>query len=170
MVKSNSPSLSRIEGKGLALKSDDSGNEPLHKRLRRLMRQMILNDFKEGDTFYSERQLFDKLKVSKYTIQQALRALVLEGYLDNQPRRGNFVRHKESLRIVGCFRPGYHEVSEDPDLLSLVEACQSRDYLLHIYSLNKNATVENAIRMIRGRPINERIVLCPSRGYPRQHR
>jgi DNA-binding LacI/PurR family transcriptional regulator len=123
------------------------------------MRQMILNDFKEGDVFYSERQLFDKLKVSKYTIQQALRALVLEGFLDNQPRRGNFVRHKESLRIVGCFQSSYHEVSGNPDLLALVEACQSRDYLLHVYSLNKNATIEDALRMIRGQPINERIIL-----------
>jgi len=154
-------SLKDAKEKRLILKSDGSVNEPLHLRLRRLMRQMILKDFKEGDVFYSERQLFDKLKVSKYTIQQALRALVLEGYLDNQPRRGNFVRHKESLRIVGCFRSSYHEVSGDPDLLALVEACQSRDYLLHVYSLNKNATIEDAVRMIRGQPINERIILLP---------
>jgi len=120
---------------------------------------MILSEFKEGDAFYSERQLFERLKVSKYTIQQALRDLALEGFLENKARRGNFVRHKENLRTVGYFRSGYDGSYLDPNMAALVEACQSRDCLLHVYSLNKNSTAEDAVRMIRGQPINERIVL-----------
>lgn len=163
-MKSSLLSSSKRTKKKIIPASIGPVKEPLHLRLRGMLRQIILTEFKEGDVFYSERELFERLKVSKYTIQQALRDLIGEGFLVNKPRRGNFVRHKESQRIVGYFRSGYHAASQDPDMLALVEECQARDYLLHVYSLNKEMSTDDAVRMVRGQPIDERIILVSLSG------
>src|SRR5260370_11994837 len=64
--------------------------QPLHVKVRQILREQILNDFKHGQRFYTERELMQKLDVSQATVRRAVQDLVSEGYLQTDPRRAFF--------------------------------------------------------------------------------
>ncbi|WP_026894366.1 FadR/GntR family transcriptional regulator [Clostridiisalibacter paucivorans] len=67
------------------------------------IQQMIVNgDLKSGDKLPSERELAERLKVSRTSIREALRALEVLGLIESRQGEGNFI--KESLDN-GFFQP-----------------------------------------------------------------
>ena len=66
--------------------------QPLHVKVRQILREQILTEFKHGQRFYSERELMQKLNVSQATVRRAIQDLVGEGYLQTDPRRGFFIQ------------------------------------------------------------------------------
>jgi LacI family transcriptional regulator len=131
--------------------------QPLHVKVRQILRERILNDFKHGQRFYSERGLMQKLGVSQATIRRATMDLVDEGYLQADPRRGFFVRRVEEARYVGLISPaGARLGTAHPDVAAI---CRERNYLLHVYGFHKTETVNDIMRLLQHKPSEERILL-----------
>src|SRR5690606_21984608 len=66
---------------------------PLYHQLETLLRRQILaGRWAAGERIPTEEQLVEAYGVSRVTVRQALRNLVLDGYLERGPGRGTFVR------------------------------------------------------------------------------
>ena len=138
----------------LALAANDL-KQPLHVKVRQILRDQILTDFKHGERFYTERDLIQKLAVSQATVRRAVQDLVSEGYLQTDPRRGFFVQRHEKVRHVGLITPvrGY------PFETEYVAICRKHNYVLNVHAFHESEKAEDIIRLIRQKPSEERIVL-----------
>lgn len=80
---------------GLAIQVEATSPVPLyHQIMLALERQIEDNVLKEGERLPSERELAERLGVSRMTIRQAVRALVLSGYCYRARGKGVFVRRR----------------------------------------------------------------------------
>ncbi|WP_235802563.1 GntR family transcriptional regulator, partial [Staphylococcus aureus] len=75
-------------------------NTLYHQLYEKLKKQIIEGQFKEGDKFYSKRQLSKHLSISQTTVEHAYQLLLDEGYIYSRPRSGYFVSEIESLTIL----------------------------------------------------------------------
>jgi GntR family transcriptional regulator len=76
---------------------------PLYLQLARHLRQLIGDGSLHPDeALPAERELAERLKVSRVTLRKALGALATEGLVDQRPRAGTFVRrvHVEQMLSV----------------------------------------------------------------------
>ena len=140
-------------------------HEPLHSRVRQLLRQQVLNNFEDGARFYSERELIKLLNVSQPTVRRAMLDLASEGYLIPSSRRGFFVKKNVAKKHVGIFVPGYRPVLSLERVEHLAEACREQEVEIHLYHLQPNDKAESALKMIRNPASDERIILL---GLPEQ--
>jgi LacI family transcriptional regulator len=129
--------------------------QPLHVKVRQILREQILNDFKHGQRFYTERELMQKLTVSQATVRRAVMDLVGEGYLQTDPRRGFFVQRHQEVRYVGLVAPlrGNHLETE------YISICRQHHFVLKVHAFNENETVDDIMRLIRCKPSEERILM-----------
>jgi GntR family transcriptional repressor for pyruvate dehydrogenase complex len=80
--------------------------EPIKKRrlseyaIDQLRKFIVNNNLEEGSKLPSERELVDKLQISKGSIREALRILEITGLVDVRPGKGIFVRHLTGDLIV----------------------------------------------------------------------
>lgn len=71
---------------------DDRLEEAFYIQIYRYYKNQIIHGiFKEGDKLPSIRQLTKDIKVSKTTVETAYNQLVVEGYVNNIPKRGYYV-------------------------------------------------------------------------------
>jgi len=69
---------------------------PLHIQLRDEIRSILDTDFSEGDQFYSENQLTEKLGISRITVRRAIGDLCTEGRLVRYAGRGTIVSSRDN--------------------------------------------------------------------------
>ena len=132
--------------------------QPLHVKIRQILREQILNDFQHGQRFYTERDLMKKLEVSQATVRRAVQDLVTEGYLQTDPRKGLFVKQHEDVRYVGLIAPTWESRLEEA-YTDYAAVCRRHDYILNVYGFPKNETVANIIKLIRNKPSEERVLI-----------
>ncbi len=142
----------------LALAANDL-KQPLHIKVRQILREQILNDFQHGQRFYTERDLMQKLAVSQATVRRAVLDLVNEGYLQPDPRRGFFVQRHKEVRYVGLVMPTrgggrLHDIATE-----YIELCRRHNYILNIHAFHKDETVDDIMRLIQRKPSEERIIM-----------
>ena len=140
-------------------------HEPLHSRVRQLLRRHLLNDFEDGARFYSERELVKLLEVSQLTVRRAMVDLASEGYLVPSSRRGFFVKKNVPTRHVGVFVPAYRPVLSLERVENLAHVCREEGIEMHLYHLQPHDKAEAALKMIRNPASDERIILL---GLPEQ--
>jgi LacI family transcriptional regulator len=129
--------------------------QPLHVKVRQILREQILNDFKHGQRFYTERELIQKLAVSQATVRRAVQDLVNEGYLQTDPRRGFFVQRHQEVRYVGLVTPAQGDHLE-PEYIGI---CRQHNYVLNVHAFRESETAEDIMRLIRHKPSEERILM-----------
>jgi LacI family transcriptional regulator len=129
--------------------------QPLHVKVRQILREQILTDFKHGQRFYTERELMQKLRVSQATVRRAVQDLVGEGYLQTDPRRGFFVQRHQEVYYVGLVTParGNHLETE------YIALCRRHNYVLNVHAFHESETVDDIMRLIRHKPSKERILM-----------
>jgi LacI family transcriptional regulator len=149
--------LRELKGARLHLAATDL-KQPLHARVRQMLREQILNDFEQDERFYSERVLVEKLGISQPTVRRALTDLSSEGYLVPAPRRGFFVRHRTEVRCTGLARTlcSYIDLEDDPIYFTL---CRDLGLTFETYDLHKGDKVEDLLGAIRSKPTEERLLL-----------
>ncbi len=149
--------LPRNQNLGLTMAASEL-KQPLHVRVRQILRERILNDFKHGQRFYSERELMQKLSVSQATIRRAISDLADEGYLQTDPRRGFFVQRLEKVQYVGLITPasGSRLVAASAEYAAI---CRQHNYILDMYGFHKTDTAEDIMRLLQHKPSEERIIL-----------
>ncbi len=102
-------------------------NTLYHQLYEKLKKQIIEGQFKEGDKFYSKRQLSKHLSISQTTVEHAYQLLLDEGYIYSRPRSGYFVSEIESLTILNN--------QPIPSLLMMIHINQKRVMKLMIMLL-----------------------------------
>jgi LacI family transcriptional regulator len=132
--------------------------QPLHVKVRQILREQILNDFQHGQRFYTERELMKKLEVSQATVRRAVQDLVTEGYLLADPRKGLFVKQHADVRYVGLIAPTWASRLEEA-YSDYAQVCRRHDYILNVYGFPKDETVDNIVKQIRNKPSEERIIV-----------
>jgi LacI family transcriptional regulator len=129
--------------------------QPLHVKVRQILRDQILNDFKHGQRFYTERELMQKLAVSQATVRRAVQDLVGEGYLLTDPRKGFFVQRHQEVRYVGLVTPTRKDHLET----EYIEVCRRHNYVLNVHAFHESETADDIMRLIKCKPSEERIIM-----------
>jgi LacI family transcriptional regulator len=137
----------------------DELKQPLHTKVRQILRDQIQNVFEHNQRFYSEREVMRMLKVSQPTVRRAMSSLVSEGYLKPSQRRGFFVVKRVSQRFVGLFIPGNRYSLTDASFEALAESCRNNDFVMNVYYVHKEESAESAFGSIRHRAFEERIIM-----------
>jgi DNA-binding LacI/PurR family transcriptional regulator len=139
-------------------------------QVQRALRSVIDEHFTDGDQFYTESALVERLRVSRGTVRQALNELSREGMLVRRVRTGTMVCKQgapwegqavksQAVQTVGVFVAQY-----DSDFLSAVLeqvslVCRERDLRFKVYHTHKGQKVADAYREVGGAPDQERILL-----------
>jgi GntR family transcriptional regulator len=78
------------------------GRGPLHRQVRTALQEMIEGaEYGPGDRIPSERELSERLGVSRMTVRRAIEDLTGLGLLERRSTSGTFVREPTVLRGVG---------------------------------------------------------------------
>ena len=132
---------------------------PLYEQIKASLRQIIKNEFENGDRFYTERDLIKHLGASLLTVRRALADLVTEGYLERKVGSGTFVRKGDRLKSVGVFLPDYTSPFFVEVLEELAVATRKAQVQLNIYHTQKGESVREALHCLKSSPQEEGIVL-----------
>ena len=116
---------------------DPQGSLPLYVQLTRGLRQVIHSRFEDGERFFGEEMLSQRLGVSVSTARRALSDLTSEGLLERHVPRGTFVR-KEARGVrgdfmIGVFLSAYDSPFNNTVLERIAALCEERDYELDVF-------------------------------------
>jgi LacI family transcriptional regulator len=129
--------------------------QPLHVKVRQILREQILTEFKHGQRFYSERELMQKLNVSQATVRRAIQDLVGEGYLQTDPRRGFFIQRHKEVQYVGLVIPAQGDHLE----AEYISYCRGHNHVLDVHAFHKSDTADDILGLIKHKPSEERILM-----------
>ena len=130
----------------------------LHQQVRQFLREAIDEHFEDGQSFWTEMLLMERLDVSRGTIREALRELTSEGLLVREASRRTYVR-KTQVSAVGLL---LHRNESDflAELMQLVATtCLKRGLRFELYSVAGRAEMEGLAATIRNSPQQERLIL-----------
>jgi LacI family transcriptional regulator len=137
----------------------DGLKQPLHTKVRQILREQILTGFEHDQRFYSERELIRMLKVSQPTVRRAMSSLVAEGYLRPALRRGFFVQRQVSQRYVGLMCPANNDTLTSATVETLSLACQNNEVVMNVYYVHKEESSERLFQSLRHRANEERVII-----------
>ncbi|SHF19165.1 GntR family transcriptional regulator, arabinose operon transcriptional repressor [Marinitoga hydrogenitolerans DSM 16785] len=146
---------------------DRNGNQPLYRQIRDFIYNNIQNGiFKPGEAIPTERELCDKLKVSRYTVRRAIQELVHEGYLYRVQGNGTFVFDKEEIhekgdnKLIGVILTHCEHEMEANILSGIEKAIQSEGYTMTFMSSNNDYKKEaEAIQRMKRNGVSGLIIM-----------
>ncbi len=133
---------------------------PLHARVRESLRELALQNFADGEKFFSEPVLIRQLGVSQGTIRRALSDLADEGVLVRRVPQGTFVRKPAANKMqIVVFMPQW----DSPFLMSILEKlsdqCRQRRLALMVHHTHRGDNIQEVLLQLHGSPATERILL-----------
>lgn len=129
------------------LGSPPEADTPLHLQVQRLLRGAINEYFEDGQTFWPELLLMEKLGVSRNTVRQALSELTREGLLLQQSTKNRLV--SKAVTEVGIFLQIYNSDFRAELLHHIARTCQD-EFGCHFrifYTANFDMVLENFFRL-----------------------
>ena len=130
----------------------------LHQQVRQFLREAIDEHFEDGQSFWTEMLLMERLGVSRGTVRQALGELTSEGLIVREASRRTYVR-KASVSALGLL-VHRHESDFLIELMQRVAAaCLERKLRFELYSVAGKAEMESLADSIRNSPTEERLIL-----------
>ena len=131
-------------------------DDPLHGQVRRFLRATIEEHFEDGQTFWTERLLNERLGVARGTVRQALEALTREGILVRQAKSGSYVRKTTVLSVGVIFERANSDFGAEM-MQQIAAGCIERGMQLNPYPLITGTS--ELIERIKGQPNAERLLL-----------
>jgi len=126
---------------------------PLYAQLTRGLRELIHNHFEDGERFYGEQGLSQRLGISVNTVRRALADLAAEGLLERHVPKGTFVRKSapgaEKDFNIGVFLSTFDSTLNMLLLEHVAKCCDERGYrfeVLHTRFGDKLLEQLNAIK------------------------
>ncbi|MDR3708157.1 MAG: LacI family DNA-binding transcriptional regulator [Capsulimonadaceae bacterium] len=154
----------------LAASYNDDAQTPLHEIVRSGLNEIIDEHFVDGQRFWPETAVSERLNVSRMTVRRALNVLSDQGRLSRHRARGTFVRKSgpgrapaiqgsTAITSVGVFIPylGSPYWSDVIDEIAVVSAATGRT--LHVYAHDREEEAQSAAAQLVTNPLNEAIVL-----------
>lgn len=154
MTINETPPLDLLERASLP---DNEVKRPLHSQVRHILRDLIDNHFDDGQQFWTEGVLIERLGVSRITVRRALEDLTREGVLLRHRAKGSFVckgatetqTQSGPLRI-GVFVPRVNS----PLLAALLEQVgligAEKRQQLSIYVIEHGQSIESMLAQLDG--------------------
>lgn len=166
LIKTNSPDadsqdVSKLSPEALA-SHGKAHNErmPLHARTREYLRDIVLTNFEDGDKFYPEPIIIEKLNISQGTVRRALTDLAMEGLLVRKVPLGTFVQKRSSnapeIRVV---MPGCDSVFLMGILEKVLNDCRSRNLHVRIHHTMPGTYGTEILKQFQGEPSRLRVLL-----------
>ncbi len=151
---------------------------PLHVVVRNGLDRVISERFDDGQRFWSEAELSDKLKVSRVTVRRALDDLSRQGALTRFRAKGTFVR-KAASRVpvaplasvrpvfttklpfasIGVFVAQYSSQFSADFLDEFSDAAKDHEVALHVYRTQRGDTGSQAVGQLTEGADKEAIIL-----------
>ncbi|MEM1059176.1 MAG: substrate-binding domain-containing protein [Verrucomicrobiota bacterium] len=143
-----SPDEALLKGIALSPRRD----LPLHAQLRRALLEIITEHCEEGQKFYTEPLLIERLGVSQSTVRRALTDLTREGYLIRRVAKGSYVHlptPRQTELTLHVFLPGWNYNSF---LMGMLEAFSTRSrecgHTIRIHYTHKNDDPSRALQQV----------------------
>jgi LacI family transcriptional regulator len=130
----------------------------LHERVRRHLRELVECRFEDGERFYSERELINRLGVSQPTIRRAMLELTAEGLLTRGVGKGTFVQKSVRDRSVGILVPQLDMFLQLSIVQTLAVLCAERHLGFHLYHIQPKRAMRDVCKALRRPPSEERII------------
>lgn len=107
---------------------------PTHKELfiKRMQEAILSGELAAGTRIPPERELAEKMGVSRAVINAGIIALVSQGFLEVQPRQGTFVadyRHEGSLETLNAILDLKGDIFSDREIRSILEIRWALEHL-----------------------------------------
>jgi len=143
----------------------------LHDVVRRGLIDLIGRHFVDGQKFWPEHVLCERLNVSRVTVRRALSELSEDGTLQRHRAKGTFVqksvgrrmvsvRHTATaLKTVGIFVPNGNSSFWSQVLNALGAMGKASGFQVHVYSIYPGETSPAAIGQLATEPSSEGILL-----------
>ena len=116
---------------------DPKGSLPLYAQLTRGLRHLLQEHFEDGERFYGEEMLSQRLRVSVSTTRRALTELAAEGLLVRYVPRGTFVRKRQLGAnrdfTVGVFLSSFESRFNMALLERMALCCEEEGYRLDVF-------------------------------------
>ena len=132
---------------------------PLYVQLRESLEQMARREFQDGELFFSDLELVQRLGVSRHTVRQALDELVRNGQLTRRRGQGTFVCHptrqRLSLQHIGAFMGSYESEYATALLEALSRESARQGLQLHLYYTDAGSRLTDAYRRVQRSPEEE---------------
>ncbi len=142
---------------------DQRRGSPLHVQVRRTLKALIDERFEHGQLFWPEKQIAERLGVSRGTIRQALGDLTREGLLLRQHAIGSFVCKNAAASIalttVSLFISHYESDFLKEMLAQLAAACRNRRLRMEVYDTQKGELISNMYRQVERPPTEQGVIL-----------
>ncbi len=148
--------------------TDPDREQPLYVQVRKAMRQVIDEHFEDGQQFWTEQALIDRLSVSQITVRRALNDLAKDGFLMRRAAKGTIVR-KPTLAKTSDFRVAIFVPKHNSDILNnavehFSSLCDERKQRMQTYYTYKGQSVRDALSVIEHPAEVQRVILL---GQPR---
>lgn len=149
-----------IAGAATALRDVSTRKVPLHALVREELRRLVDRHFAEGDKFYTEPYLIERLGVSQGTVRRALSDLGREGLLIRKVPLGTFVRKSAANALtVQIFMPQ----CESPFLMAILEQvarlCRERAFPIQAHHTNRGESIAEALQQLKPTPTGQCVLL-----------
>jgi LacI family transcriptional regulator len=140
----------------------DSARElPLHAQVRRALKHAIDDHFDDGQQFWTETALIERLGLSQITVRRALQDLSREGVIERKRALGSFVRKQRAgqMASVGIFVPAYDSSFIARSLEIFAQLLRPTQRRLHVYHTHQGESVAEAYNHLQGTPATEGVIL-----------
>lgn len=168
MTLSEVPSIDLLEAKALL---EAKPGTPLHSLVHQVLRDSIETHFDDGQQFWTEGMLIEKLGVSRITVRRALDDLTREGILNRYRAKGSFVckstlvsqpETQSELSRIGVFVPR----ADSPLLAGLLEQVgligAEKRQRIAIYLIERGQSIEYMLSQMEDNAENEGLLLMGS--------
>ena len=136
----------------------DSAPGPLHGQVRQFLRDAIEEHFEDGQSFWTERLLIERLGIARGTLRQALDELAREGVLVREAKRGSFVRKVAASTLALVFERANSDFCSEM-IQHIAAQCLARDLKLELYPLFAGTSIEHLTADLRGGLNQKRLLL-----------
>ena len=138
---------------------------PMHTQVEQALRLIIERHFTNGDAFFTEAQLVDRIGVSRPTVRQALAELTRDGMLLRRPSVGTIVVNTRpgaapaKTQHVGVVLAEFESEYLAMLLQQIMIECRHRNFQLHSYYVHEGESAEQATQQISLGPEDVRVIV-----------
>lgn len=140
---------------------DRSSPLPLYRQVKHLLLERLrAGDYSAGTKLASERELIELLGVSRITVRQAMRELVMEGHLQSHPGKGFFPaaprRRSYEINLVRSFTDTARANGSRPSgqlLMATITPAEAPVALLLGVALGTSVIRLRRLRLLDGTPV-----------------
>lgn len=140
---------------------DEGTGVALHVQIRRALRTVIEQHFEDGQKFFTEAELGERIGASQGTLRRALLELSREGLLERRVAKGSFVRKRlvDMERAVGIFVPAFESSFWAGMLEEFSRVCRAKSLQMQVFHTHAGQQLASAYRSLGGNPQHMAAVL-----------